>query len=128
MATPVVTEQMIMVPGKGPRLVPVAYRRFRPKGFLYCSYEVMGMTNARGEATTHVTGGFTLRDSAGQIVRQASPTPIAVALFGKVIRMLALPLAGLEAGEYDLVLDVMDEATGRILQSHEPFVLESAAS
>jgi VWFA-related protein len=126
MATPVVTDQLVMVPGKGPRLVPVAYRRFRPRGLLYCSYEVMGMTNARGEATTHVTGGFTLRDSAGQIVRQSSPTPIAIALFGKVIRMLALPLAGLEAGEYDLVLDVFDESSGRILQSREPFVLASS--
>ena len=97
-ATPIVTDQMIMAPGKGPRLVPVAYRRFRPKGFLYCSYEVFGMTNAKGEATTHVTGGFTLRDSKGQIVRQASPTPIAVALGGKVIRMLALPWPGSNPG------------------------------
>jgi hypothetical protein len=127
-ATPVVTDQMIIVPGKGPRLVPVAYRRFRPKGFLYCSYEVMGMTNAKGEATTHVTGGFTLRDSAGQIVRQASPTPIAIALGGKVIRMLALPLAGLGAGEYDLVLDIVDEGSGRTLQSHEAFVLEPSTT
>ena len=46
-ATPIVTDQMITAPGKGPRLVPVAYRRFRPKGFLYCSYEVFGMTNAK---------------------------------------------------------------------------------
>jgi hypothetical protein len=49
--------------------------------------------DANGQATTHVTGGFTLRDSAGKVVRQATPTPIAVALGGKVIRMLALPLA-----------------------------------
>ncbi len=128
LATPIVTDRMIAAPGKAPHLVPVAYRRFKPQGFLYCSYEVLGMTNAKGEATTRVTGGFTLRDSAGQIVRQASPTPIAIALGGKVIRMLALPLGGLGAGEYDLVLDIVDEGTGRTLQSREAFVLEPSAT
>ena len=39
--------------------------------------------------------------------------------------MLVLPLAGLEAGDYDLVLDVVDESTGRTLQAHEPFVLDA---
>ena len=128
LATPILTDRMIAFPGQAPRFVPVAFRRFKLQGLLYCSYEVVGMTNANGLATTHVTGGFTLRGSAGQIVRQASPTPIGVALGGKVRRVLILPLAGLEAGEYDLVLDIVDEGTGRTLQSHEPFVLEPAAS
>jgi VWFA-related protein len=128
LATPIVTDRMIMARGGGARLVPVAYRRFRPKGHLYCSYEVLGMTTAKGEATTHVTGGFTLRAAGGQIVRQASPTPIAVALGGKVMRLFALPLSGLDAGEYDLVLDVVDEGSGRTLQSHEAFVLEPSAT
>jgi VWFA-related protein len=128
LATPVVTDRMVAFPGQAPRLVPVAYRRFRPQGLLFCSYEVLGMTNAKGEATTRVTGGFTLRGSDGQIVRQAQPTPIAVALGGKVVRLFALPLAGLEPGEYDLVLDVVDEWSGRSLQSHETFVLERSAT
>jgi VWFA-related protein len=128
LATPILTNQMIMVPGKGTRLVPVAYRRFRPRGVLYCSYEVLGMTNAKGEATTHVTGGFTLRGSAGRIVRQAAPTPIAVALGGKVMRILVLALAGLEPGAYDLALDIVDESSGRTLQWHEPFELVPGAT
>ena len=103
---------MIAFPGQAPRFVPVAYRRFKLQGLLYCSYEVVGMTNANGLATTHVTGRAALSGSAGQIVRQASPTPIGVALGGKV-EVLILPLAGLEAGEYDLVLDIVDEGTGR---------------
>ena len=83
------------------------------------------MTTATGEATTHVAGGFTLRGSGGQIVRQAPPTPIAVALGGRVTRLFALPLAGLESGAYELVLDVVDGVSGRTLQSREPFVLEA---
>ena len=88
LATPILTDRMIAFPRQAPRFVPVAYRRFKLQGLLYCSYEVVGMTNASGQATTHVTGGFTLRGSAGQIVRQASPTPIGVALGGKVRRVL----------------------------------------
>jgi VWFA-related protein len=125
LATPIVTDRMIMGADKTPRLVPVAYRNFRPQGYLYCSYEVLGMSNTKGEATTRVTGAFTLRASGGQIVRQAAPTPIAVAVGGKVVRLFALPLEGLGAGDYDLVLDVVDEGSGRKLQSHEPFVLAS---
>jgi VWFA-related protein len=126
--TPIVTDRMITGGGKGPRLVPVAHRLFRPKGILFCSYEVVGMTNAAGEATMKVAGGFTLRRSDGRIVNQSAPTPIAVALGGKVIRLFALPLAGLEAGEYELVLDIVDEASGRTLQSHESFVVEVSAT
>ncbi len=123
LATPILTDRMITGGGQGPRLMPVANRLFRPKGHLYCSYEVVGMTNARGEATMKVAGGFTLRKADGQIVEQSPLTPILVALGGKVRRILALPLAGMELGEYELVLDVVDEATGRTLQSHEPFVV-----
>jgi hypothetical protein len=34
----------------------------------------------------------------------------------------------MEAGEYELVLDVVDEATGRTLQGREPFVVEAAGT
>jgi hypothetical protein len=84
------------------------------------------MTNARGEATTKVAGGFTLRRATGSIVKHAWPTRIAVGLGGKVTRLFALPLAGLEAGEYELVLDVVDEGSGRTLQSRERFVIDRA--
>jgi VWFA-related protein len=123
LATPVLTNRIIIGRGETARLVPLAHRRFRPQGFLYCSYEVVGMTNARGEATTRVAGGFTLRKADGQIISQSSPTPIAVALGGRVARLFALPLSGLAAGDYELVLDVVDENTGRTLQSHEAFIL-----
>jgi hypothetical protein len=123
LATPILTDRMITGGGQGPRLMPVAHRLFRRKGNLYCSYQVVGMTNASGEATMKVAGGFTLRRSDGRIVNQSAPTPIATALGGRVTRLFALPLAGLDAGDYELVLDVVDRATGRTLQSREPFVV-----
>jgi len=128
LATPVVTDRMIATRGEAPRIIPVAHRRFPPKGHLYCSYEVVGMTNTAGDASTRVAGGFTLRRADGRIVNQAPATPIAVALGGRVVRLFALPLAGLEAGGYELVVDIVDEATGRTLQSREAFVVEAGAS
>ena len=128
LATPIVTDRMIVPKGGAARLLPVAHRRFRPQGYLYCSYEVFGMTNARGEAPTHVTGGYRLRAADGRIVREATPTPIAVGLGGKVVRLFAFPLGGLDPGAYELVVDVLDEASGRSLQSREPLILGRSSS
>jgi hypothetical protein len=42
--------------------------------------------------------------------------------------MIALPVAGAEEGDYDLVLDVVDHATGRRLVATEPFTLQRESS
>jgi VWFA-related protein len=126
LGTPIVTDKMLVPRGGGARLMPVAHRRFRPRGYLFCSYEVFGMTNASGEATTQVAGGYTLQAEEGRVVSAAPPTPIAVDLGGRVVRLLALPLAGLEKGNYELTLEVVDKATGRSLVTHEAFALDGA--
>ncbi len=84
------------------------------------------MTNASGEATTQVAGGYTLQAEGGRVVSAAPPTPIAVDLGGRVVRLLALPLAGLETGNYELTLEVVAKATGRTLVTHEAFALDGA--
>ena len=124
LGTPIVTDKMLVPRGSGARLMPVAHRRFRTRGYLFCSYEVFGMTNARGEATTQVAGGYTLQAEGGRVVSAAPPTPIAVDLGGRVVRLLALPLAGLEKGNYELTLEVVDKASGRTLVTHEAFALD----
>jgi hypothetical protein len=128
LATPILTDR-VRAPRRGEplRLVPVAHRSFRPRGHLYCAYEVFGMTDAEGRATTRVAGGYTLQAAGGRVVRAATPTPIAVALEGRVIRTLTLSLDGLEEGAYELVLEVMDQASGRTLATREPFVLQGRA-
>ena len=50
-----------------------------------------------------------------------------MALGGRVVRLLALPLDGLEEGDYELVLEVVDPASGRRLEAHERFTLEGDA-
>ncbi len=126
LGTPIVTDKMLVPRGGGARLMPVAHRRFRPRGYLFCSYEVFGMTDREGRATTQVAGGYTLQAEGGRVVSAAPPTLIAVDLGGRVVRLLALPLAGLEKGTYELTLEVVDKATGRTLVTHEAFALDGA--
>ena len=128
LATPILTDRIETPRGGSPRLVPLGHRRFRPAGRLYCVYEVFGMTDREGRATTQVAGGYTLQAEGGRVVSAAPPTPIAVDLGGRVVRLLALPLAGLETGNYELTLEVVDKATGRTLVTHEAFALDGAPS
>ena len=103
LSTPILTDRIETPRGRSARLVPLAHRRFRPQGGLYCAYEVFGMTDIEGRATTRVAGGYTLQTDGGRVVSAAPPTLIAVDLGGRVVRMLALSLDGLEAGDYELV-------------------------
>jgi hypothetical protein len=51
LATPVLTDRINTSRGGSPTLVPVAHRGFRPAGWLYCMYEVFGLTDSQGNAT-----------------------------------------------------------------------------
>ena len=128
LSTPILTDRIVTRRGRAPRLVPLAHRRFRPQGWLYCVYEVFGITDAEGRATTQVSGGYTLQAEGGRVVSAAPQTPIAVDLGGRVVRMLALPLDGLEEGEYALILEVVDHASGQTLVTREAFHLERDAA
>jgi VWFA-related protein len=128
LATPILTDRIETPAGGSPRLVPLAHRRFRPQRRLYCVYEVFGMKDAEGRVTTRVAGGYTLQAATGRVVTAASPTPIAVSLGGRVVRMVALPLDGLAEGDYELILEVVDQASGRTLVTREAFVVEQGTA
>ena len=124
LSTPILTDRIETPRGGPPRLVPLAHRRFRPEGPLYCTYEVFGMTDTEGRATTQVAGSHTLQTEDGRVISTSRPTRIAVDLGGRVVRMLALPLDGLDEGGYQLTVEVVDQASGRTLVTREAFVLE----
>jgi hypothetical protein len=127
LSTPILTDRIETPRGGSPRFVPPAHRRFRPEGWLYCVYEVFGMKDAQGHAAMRVEGGYALQTAAGRVVVTAPATPIAVDLWGRLVRLLALPLGGLDEGEYELTLEVVDHASGQTLVTREAFVLERRA-
>ncbi len=128
LSTPILTDRIETPRGGPPRLVPLAHRRFRPEGRLFCAYEVFGMTDTEGRATTQVAGSHTLQTDEGRVISTSPLTRIAVDLGGRVVRLLALPLDGLEAGGYQLTLEAVDQASGRTLVTREAFVLEREAT
>jgi hypothetical protein len=124
LSTPLLTDRLETLPGGHKRLAPVAHRRFASRGPLYCAYNAYGLTDAEGRATLQVTGAYELQAVGGPVVSAAPPTTIAVGLAGEVSRTLVLPLEGLAAGDYDLTLDVVDNASGRSLVERQRFSVE----
>ncbi len=124
LSSPFLTDRVETLPGGHRRLAPLAHRRFKPRGHLYCAYDVYGMTDSQRRATLQVSGSYTLRAADGRVVSSGPPTMIAVGLGGTVSRTLVLPLEGLAAGDYELTLDVVDNASGRSLTDRERFSVE----
>ena len=54
---------------------------------------------------------------------QGRADEIAPTADGRVVRKVGFSLAGLEAGPFDLVLDVQDEVSGARLKHRESFAL-----
>ena len=114
-----------LTPSRGVlQLLPLAHRTFRRSGVLYCEYGVEGLTGPQGLATLQVKGGYALQVAGGPILEVAPATVIAVGLGGEIERTFSLPLADLAPGEYQLVIDVVDEASGLTQTTTEVFSVE----
>lgn len=93
--------------------VPHADRRFAQGKALYCFVEVGGASPG-----FPVLAGLDLLDAAGRVRLRVSPSPLAA---GQRSRLWSLPLAGLEPGPYEALLNVQDTRTRQGLQRREPF-------
>ena len=63
---------------------------------------------------------YELRRADGDVVRQGAQSPIARSADGRLVRLLAFTLDGMAAGDYELVLRVLDKATGQTQERSEP--------
>jgi hypothetical protein len=124
LSTPILTDRL--EPGSEgrsrPRPALAAHRVFPPTGRIYCQFEVFGAAKT-GSSPPRVLAGLELRTGEGRLVQQVPPTLIAPDADGRVVRLLGLPLDGLEEGAYELVLDVRDEGSGVRLERREAFRL-----
>jgi VWFA-related protein len=117
-STPILTDRLEPEAGgqSHPRPALTATRVFPPEGRLYCQFEVFGATPPH-----RVLAGLELVAADGRVAQKAPVTRIAADPDGRVVRLLGLPVDGLPAGFYELVLHVEDEATGSRLERREPF-------
>jgi len=124
LTTPILTDA-IEAPSFGsqapPKPVLIARRAFPAGATLYYQFSVLGAGKDAAGAT-HVVGSHQLIGPDGAVVKKLDPRPVAGG-GGAPIRLASVGLAGLPAGDYDLVLKVTDETTGQSVERREPLAI-----
>jgi hypothetical protein len=131
LSTPILADEVKPAPKESGRLLPVigAHRAFKFKamGRLYCQFQVFGASKDPKDGAPKVDASYTLRRAGGTEIRRAAPSLIAVAPDGPVMRLIGLSVDGMPDGDYELILHVVDETSGRSVERAERFRLESPA-
>jgi len=124
LTTPILTDA-IEAPSFGsqapPKPVLIARRTFPAGATLYYQYTVLG-AGKDASGAPRVTGSHQLVGPDGKVVKQLAPGIIA-SKGGAPSRFAGLGLAGLPAGDYELVLKVTDETTGQTIERREPLTI-----
>ena len=104
-----------------PKPVLIVRRLLTAGATLYYQYSVFnpGQT-ADGE--TRVRAGHIVRRADGTIVKELKPTPL-LSVSGALNRFAGVSLAGMPAGDYELIVNVKDEVSGQAVTVREPFAL-----
>ena len=124
LTTPILTDA-IEAPSFGsqapPKPVLIARRAFPAGATLYYQFTVLGAGRDAAGAT-RVVGSHQLIGPGGAVVKQLDPRPIAGGAAAPS-RFASVGLAGLPAGDYDLVLKVTDQSTGQSVERREPLAI-----
>jgi VWFA-related protein len=125
LSTPVLTDALQKDAAGTVSPALLARRDFRRDGQLYCQFDVFGA--ARGpDGLPRVKAGHELRQRGGALLGRAPLTSITPTSIGSVTRLIQMPLSETAPGDYDLVLTVSDEVSGRRLESVQPFTVTAA--
>jgi hypothetical protein len=108
-----------------PRPAPLARRVFVSGGTLFCQYEVYGAAKDKANGLPKVSAGYVVRRTDGTVFTQMAPSTITPTSIGKLSRLIGTPLDGASPGDYEVVLSVKDELSGKTVEVHEPFHVES---
>ena len=100
---------------------------FAPGSTLYCQFGVFGAKREEtGSPLPRVTSSYEIRRSSdGKLFRRSTPSLIKPTSVGSLLRLVGIPLAGAEPGEYEIVLQATDELAGTKVEMRERFVVEA---
>jgi hypothetical protein len=126
-STPLLSDRLREATGESRTPEPTARRTFAPTGVLHCRFDVYGAAMDPSTGQANVTAGFSIRRSDGRFLTAAPPTPLKPGPEGSLTRALGLPLEGVPAGHYELIVVVTDIAGGTAAEAREPFVIEPAS-
>ncbi|HVQ30242.1 MAG TPA: VWA domain-containing protein [Vicinamibacteria bacterium] len=110
-------------PGEaGDRLALQARRDYSPEASLFCQLEVYGATREEESRLPRVSMGYEVRRlQDGALYTREAPSRISPGAQGGLSRLIGFPLRAATPGDYDLVMKVKDEFSGKTLELHEPF-------
>jgi VWFA-related protein len=114
--------------GTGDRLAILARRDFPQGASLFCQLEVYGATRLEASRMPRVSMGYQVRRGDGTLYTQDAPSIINPTLAGSLSRMIGFSLENAAPGDYEIVMRVKDELSGRSLELHEPFSVTAPLS
>jgi VWFA-related protein len=107
-----------------PKPVLIVRRLLTAGATLYYQFSVFNAgRTSNGE--TQIKAGHVVRRADGSVVKELKPTPLSAVSRG-LSRFAGISLAGMPAGEYELIVNVSDEVTGESVTVREPFALAGA--
>jgi VWFA-related protein len=99
---------------------PIARRVFAPSGTLHGRLEVCGAQKGAGAS---VKAGFAVLREDGAMLAASPAAPLGAAADGTLSRSFGIPLEGVQAGRYELVVVAEDGATGARAEARAAFVV-----
>jgi VWFA-related protein len=127
-STPIISDTLVKPPDgseERPRPQIVVRRAFPPEATVYCQVEVYGAAKDQTTGMPRVLMGTQIRRADGTVVNSISPNQINPTSLGKLSRLVGLPLGNIQPGEYEVVVSLRDEISGKTLEVREPFTVES---
>lgn len=126
-STPILTDSM-QHDAAGPRPVPLARRVFAAGSNLVYLFEVYGARRDPAVGSPRVVSRYEVRRAGGSILARTDSTPIPPGPQGQLSRQTAVPLRGVPAGDYEIVLTVEDQVAGRTVEVRDAFTVAAPPS
>ena len=123
-STPVLSDAVETGPDGTRRPVLQVRRSFPPDSILWCQFGVYGAArDEKGSLMPRVTASYVIRQLGGLVFKRSEPTPINPTSVGALLRLSGISLRGAPPGDYEIVLTVRDELSGRMVEMREPFAV-----
>lgn len=121
-STPVLSDTLVPeeTPGAPPQPRLLARREFPASGTLYCQIEVYGAAKDKDTGLPIVTQGYRLLRRDGGEARRMDPLEIRPTAKSEISRLFGFPLNEVPPGDYEMIITVKDEVSGKTKELREP--------
>jgi len=110
---------------EGERLAILARREFPPGASLYCQLDVYRAVREERSGMPRVSMGYEVRGRDGSVLARDGRSLITPTGEGAVSRLIGFSLEGASPGDYELVIRIRDEFSGKALEIREPFRVQA---